>query len=329
MFDFYKENNRGFTLVELMVSLTLGAILILGIFQLLINTNTVSRSTRAGNDIQEAGRFSMEFLVSDLSLAGSTRIDTDLTNNADPTTRLSSDITLGEAVDPIVFDSARGSIGVRYVNDETPSTVQIPLYTVNNPVSGSGSNARSQMSGSNRRTVLGDVLVVQYYPPNQLGCDGQTYSSGDSVTNVYWARGDGQPGGGNTAEGGIDTGIIDGLYCFSYKSDTPPTGTVEVSPLVIGVEGMEVDFYSTTTTQFESAATTLSGRNIRKIRVAMLVHSRSSLNRELGATPTTRTFNVLGEQYEIVPTGAADMGARLFRQVYSSSASLLNAPAFE
>jgi type IV pilus assembly protein PilW len=66
-----KQLSKGFSLIELMVALLIGAILILGIASIFTNASSNIRLQRGIASIQENGRIAMSRLTNDLSQAGS------------------------------------------------------------------------------------------------------------------------------------------------------------------------------------------------------------------------------------------------------------------
>lgn len=299
------EREQGFTLIELMVSLLLGALIISGIFQVLISSNTINRNTFAGNTVQEAGRFAMDFLTTDIAMAGSRRIY-DSTSSAPEGFR----ITLGAEIEDPLAINRLGSFIANYPDGRD---ALIFAGTTN----GSGRNERLK--------VYGDVLTVRYYPPNGRGCDGQSHSTGDLVTNVYWTRGDGEPAGGNTADAAVDGGdngfSMDALYCFSFNGDVPPD-SAEVFPLVIGVEAIEIMVLEAEINRYVHPNEVSEPKNMEEVRIALLLRSKQTLNRDAGSPNKRRKYNLLGTEYE----APSDQSARLFRQVYTSSARIVNRP---
>lgn len=59
-------NQRGFSLVELMVSLVLGSIIVLAAVQLFSTNQRTFQLQQAVSDVQETGRFTLEYLARDL-----------------------------------------------------------------------------------------------------------------------------------------------------------------------------------------------------------------------------------------------------------------------
>lgn len=64
------SNQRGFSLVELMVAITVGLILMTGVVQMFLSSKTVFSTQQGISRIQETGRLAMEFLSKDIREAG-------------------------------------------------------------------------------------------------------------------------------------------------------------------------------------------------------------------------------------------------------------------
>lgn len=67
---FKRSSQQGFSLTELIIALGLGVALSTGLFQLLINSNQLSRSQESLARLQENGRFAMNFITQDIRMAG-------------------------------------------------------------------------------------------------------------------------------------------------------------------------------------------------------------------------------------------------------------------
>ncbi|MEL7298355.1 MAG: PilW family protein, partial [Pseudomonadota bacterium] len=63
-------NQRGYTLIELLIALTLGAFLVGGILQLYIGSKRSYNTQQAATELQEVGRFTLNALVSDIRMGG-------------------------------------------------------------------------------------------------------------------------------------------------------------------------------------------------------------------------------------------------------------------
>ncbi len=64
-----KSMEKGFTLIEIMIALLLGAFLIGGVLQIFLNTRQTYRMQENLSRLQENGRFAMEFIGRDLRMA--------------------------------------------------------------------------------------------------------------------------------------------------------------------------------------------------------------------------------------------------------------------
>jgi len=64
-------NQRGLSLVELMISITLGLLLMAGVVRMFVSSNTVFSSQQSLSRVQETGRLAMEFIGRDLRIASS------------------------------------------------------------------------------------------------------------------------------------------------------------------------------------------------------------------------------------------------------------------
>jgi len=64
------ETNRGFSLVELMVALTLGLIILSAVSMLFVSSKKTYTSQDRQARLQENSRFAMHFIIKDLRLTG-------------------------------------------------------------------------------------------------------------------------------------------------------------------------------------------------------------------------------------------------------------------
>jgi len=66
----FKKTQRGLSLIELMVAITIGLLLLAGVIQVFASTKQTYRVHEGLSRVQESGRFAMEFLTRDLRMAG-------------------------------------------------------------------------------------------------------------------------------------------------------------------------------------------------------------------------------------------------------------------
>lgn len=64
------KHERGFTLVELMVSMTIGLVLLAGIAQVFASNKQANRYNESVSELQDNGNFAIQFLVNQLTNAG-------------------------------------------------------------------------------------------------------------------------------------------------------------------------------------------------------------------------------------------------------------------
>jgi len=65
-----KKFLQGFSLVELMIAITLGLVLLLGVTQVFLSSKTVYNSQSTMSRVQETGRLAVDFLARDVRMAG-------------------------------------------------------------------------------------------------------------------------------------------------------------------------------------------------------------------------------------------------------------------
>ncbi|MBU2571929.1 MAG: PilW family protein [Gammaproteobacteria bacterium] len=66
----FKASQTGMTLIEIMISLLIGAFLLGGVLQIFVNTKQTYRMQEGLSRLQENGRFALEFLTHDIRMAG-------------------------------------------------------------------------------------------------------------------------------------------------------------------------------------------------------------------------------------------------------------------
>jgi type IV pilus assembly protein PilW len=110
---FQRYNQSGFTVVELMVAATISLILLAGLLQVFLGNKESYKLQEASSNVQENGRFGMQFLVKDIRMVGfmgCTNTNTvNLVNNVD-LTKATTDVnnTVGQ------FDGTNAIIGYNY-----------------------------------------------------------------------------------------------------------------------------------------------------------------------------------------------------------------------
>lgn len=121
---------KGFTLIEFLIASTLGLIILAGVFQIFNNNAQINRSQTNLANLQETGRFAMEYLSRDIRAAGYPRIgflgtaitgtNNDGLNNSDSIS-VSSDSTdsSGNTLDCLGQNTAEPTVNKYYIDNES------------------------------------------------------------------------------------------------------------------------------------------------------------------------------------------------------------------
>lgn len=163
---------RGFTLVELMIAITLGLIVVTVALQLFLNSQRTSALQQGASNLQNASLFGLESILRDVRL-----------------TNLSASQPFMDNTTP------QGGLVLTASN----------LSTKKNPDGTSGFTmaaglvSASEIGESNLAGKQSDQLVIQYRNTagNQFDCEGNALKFGDYVVQRYFLRED---GGDNDAE---------------------------------------------------------------------------------------------------------------------------------
>jgi type IV pilus assembly protein PilW len=213
---------RGLSLVELMIGITLGLILLTGVMQVFLSSKNVFSSQLALSRVQESGRMAVEFISRDIRMAGffgcASRREslevTNLLNDADTVTYNfkegikgyseedfpieSSEITktIKEDTDVLVVRSASSNgVYLTETNDET-------MLTVNN------TNANSGVCGNEAPTRSGfcakDIVMVTDCEKALIFQISELAGGGAQDVTIEHAAGGMEPGNSVAEWGGED-----------------------------------------------------------------------------------------------------------------------------
>lgn len=159
-----QSKQLGFTLVELMIALTLGLIVTAAAVQLILGSFITTRLQEANSQIQDSGLFGIDYIVKDIQM-----------------------LNFGNSNQyEIRSDTPRG--GVVLTAGSATSNLNATLggtITVADVVS--RSNGPSNMS-----RIASDQLTIQFVAPTTMfNCEGVSVRTGDLIVQRYFLREDG------------------------------------------------------------------------------------------------------------------------------------------
>jgi type IV pilus assembly protein PilW len=203
------QKNKGFTLVELMITLVLSLMITYAIAQVLISSNRTSVTSDGMSQSQETGRFVMSFLASHIRQAGLDSITND-----------------SRVTDPIISCS------------DFPNLAGIG----GNPACTLESNSGGDETNIYTSVINGDRLAIAWIPPVPLDaannpdpdlitdCTGEGgYSEDDIILNVFWVA--------------PDANGMSSLFCQGHTFDGANiTDSNDAQAIANGVDSMHVLF---------------------------------------------------------------------------------------
>ena len=337
---------RGFTLVELMVAMTIGLIILAAVAQIFVTSRGTYTLEEGLARVQENGRFAINFVSEDIRMAGYTgcaRLSPSQIGNivappADPTTfnpdgirghtyvgpgwapaLLGNFPSAGEVVagtDVVIIQHA-SSLGTHLTNNPTPSNANVQILNV--------AQITSQIAA-------GDILMVSDCKAADI-FKATTVSLGTPVTIAHSSAGNTSNfldhAFGNDAElmklvsrayfigTGVSTVTSASTAPALFRKELV-AGIPQAQELVDGVEDMRV-FYGEDTTAdgaaniYQAANAVADWSKVVSVRIGLLVRTPD----ESGGDFDTNTYDVAG-----VPVPPA--GDRRQRRVFTSIIQLRN-----
>ena len=324
-----KKNNlnmsqKGFTLVELMVALTLGLLISAAAIQLFLGGLLTSRMQEANAELQNSGVFGLDYVTRDLRLAN--YINTDFPNLNEQTpwggvVLTARTATVTDANIPIPATApfiSSGLLSHSVGSDEAVSTMQ------------------NEWQGLSNVSIASDQITIQFVAPNAMvNCEGANVQVGDYVIQRYFVR---------RATATATTGTDYGLAC---DANTPtPTGTAPVAEptTITGFGGAgelimprvdhftvqlgtknavgnmayyTINRYRTVAASARAATPSVEPPRIVSVKLAVLV--RSTDNTRNNDIDLTRSINILNQNVTL-----NDTTTRFARRVYSTAVTFRN-----
>ena len=343
---------RGFTIVEIMISMLLGIILLVGVVSLMVGNKRSFNEQTETSRLQENARLAIQYLIQDIRMAGYTGCNDDIANVTNDLNGAADDDNLlsmqnaVEGVDsassPKVWEASGSSdiianmtagtdgISIRYM---TPSGITIEAPYMN-------TNASALHVSAGNGLVQGEILAVsdctsadifQISNANPDGSGTISHNTG-SVVSPSNATGDLSKTYGADAEllrmisaryyvGDLDADGVSSLYRHTHDADRDDsdgdgdtTERIEVSlELIEGVENMQI--------LYGNGATFVSADNIAaadwaavdSVKIALLLRTVD----EMGSDTDATTYSLLG-----TTVNPADLRVR--RRVYNATIEIRN-----
>lgn len=332
------HSQKGISLVELMISITIGLILMTGVVQLFLSSRTTFSTQQALARVQESGRLAMEFLSQDIRMAGylgcGSRVSTPTNTLADSTTlpfefdvaidgednvtTLSDPTDVVAGTDVLIVRGATGNSVNVVVNNDADT-----VFVEDTGVAASCDTGEESFSGlcENDILVISDCAKARVFQATDL-----TSSSG--IVSIAHATGS-NPGNQDATWGGgsdpdqnfsVDAEVIQAKTSVYYIRNGSTSGQpglwVQVNggvaqELLEGVEDMQLTYRENSDpNNYKTAAAITDWSQVSSVRVQLLVQSTED--------------NLLQEAqpYTFNGTPNAAPGDRRLRQVFTSTVGI-------
>jgi len=255
-----QHGNRGFTLVELMVALTIGMFLMIGLVSLLVSTTSSRTELDKSTRQIENGRYALQLLTQDIQLAGFTG-------------EMSTTALTPQA--PVSCPAAVTDLQYTPSTSPTGSVVPMPVYALTtapscatnwvsktamlivsraetDPISLASAGANTNETYLQVSTCANDGLPFAVSTGTVAAAAATAASAGNTVTTFNLMQKDCQ-----TTNPAQVRKLIQRLYyisscnvCTGNTTDTTPTlkmvefvgGKTQVTPLVEGIENLQFDY---------------------------------------------------------------------------------------
>lgn len=311
---------RGLSLIELMISVTIGLILAAGIMQIFISNKQTYRLQEGLSRLQENGRFAIELLAKDLRMAGYYGCWTDTstlvnTLNDSGTTPYDFNVGLGGTDNAGINNS--DTLIMRGAYDNGISLTETMPDT--------SADLKSQPDVP-PPLATGDIVAISDCSNAAVF---QITNYTDSNGNIVHNTGTGSPGNSTKDLGsrfGPDASVFliqTVQYYLATNADGEPqlmrqAGTNAAVALFEGVENFQVLYGEDSdgdgsANRYLDASQVVDMDNVVSIRIALLLRTVE----EVGGDPDTSVYSLLGTLFDPVDD-------RRLRRVYTTTIKLRN-----
>lgn len=325
----------GFTLVELLVSLTLGLLIVAAASQLFVGGVISFRLQQGAADAQDNGLFGLEYVAKDIRIA----------NYGNPqfliltdTTRDGGIVLTADTAASVAASTTTNFTDVRMSNSATD---YVPNALLTHGDGDSPLGTGNQWQGSTKvvsGSAASDQLTIQYIAPAAMSdCEGTDITAGSRVVERYFLRADTvdttslvlacDAGSISPKVSAVAADAANGVAAVAYVP--PILGNLGGAGQVIMSHVEHLHFLLGTETTagvwkyyniHDYMALAVTKPRIKTIEMAVLV--RSTDNTANAGVDPTLTFKMLDQNVRVATTNAA--ANRYVRRVYSTIIALRN-----
>ena len=296
---------KGFTLIELMISLVLGLLISAAVMQVYLTNAKTSATQKSGSELQDASLFGIQQLESHLRLAN-----------------------LGNPVDEITNDTPKGGIVLSLTNMGLPEeNTEYPKFLTHT------AGDSDFTSTSSIASVNSDQLTIQYtnITGNDLSdCESTDVHNGETVIERYFIR-ESLPDNKNGLVLACDAGRLNNSGVItSYAASDPKTFGNNGQEFIMGIDQFKVLLgtqthvagsagvmrYLTSADYLNNTTTPAPKPAITAVKIGLIVRGSTPV---VGSS-TKRTFSLLGQNHTL-KSGEPNQ----VRTTYESTTLLRNA----
>ena len=296
---------KGFTLIELMISLVLGLLISAAVMQVYLTNAKTSATQKSGSELQDASLFGIQQLESHLRLAN-----------------------LGNPVDEITNDTPKGGIVLSLTNIGLPEENTVYAKFLTHTAGDSDFTSTSSIA-----SVNSDQLTIQYtnITGNDLSdCESTDVHNGETVIERYFIR-ESLPDNKNGLVLACDAGRLNNSGVItSYAASDPKTFGNNGQEFIMGIDQFKVLLgtqthvagsagvmrYLTSADYLNDTTTPAPKPAITAVKIGLIVRGSTPV---VGSS-TKKTFSLLGQNHTL-KSGEPNQ----VRTTYESTTLLRNA----
>ncbi len=275
---------KGFTLIELMISLVLGLLISAAVMQVYLTNAKTSATQKSGSELQDASLFGIQQLESHLRLAN-----------------------LGNPVDEITNDTPKGGIVLSLTNMGLPEeNTEYPKFLTHT------AGDRDFTSTSSIASVNSDQLTIQYtnITGNDLSdCESTDVHNGETVIERYFIR-ESLPDNKNGLVLACDAGRLNNSGVITgYAASDPKTFGNNGQEFIMGIDQFKVLLgtqtnavgtagvmrYLTSADYLNDTTTPAPKPAITAVKIGLIVRGSTPV---VGSSTKT-TFSLLGQNHTL------------------------------